>query len=400
MFTELVGDIYDANQSEVRGLAVFDGVAYTVTTQPAFRSYNLGTIAPLVSGSGVVSGPSGIALVNTSSAIVVSATNSQVDWINLATGARAGVTSGAAATFYSQISNQVVCNRTTGWGLATKSATGSVTLINALSFTCSSMPIAPLTGQNATCVANKDSNFLVGTTDMKIHEVSVAGSLVKSLTLNQAPSGIAVSSLRVDAITYYNNYMLCADTAGILYLYDWSTGTPTLLDTWVGQAWDLNTGLSLTAAVSGTTIMTNSRGTGGTNSMAVFEIYFEKGEIVVQDIFYTNRSTGYRGADIDPIQNYVVVQTTETTSSVPLRLFRTTSNNRVNVPSRIQDPATLDIAGRIIRLRDGGVGKCCVEVDTSIPSSTTNLVATGGMDYIEIALATSPDRWGVREYTA
>lgn len=400
MLTSLIGDIYDANQSRINDVVAYDGVIYTVTAQPAYRSYTSLTLAPLASGTGIVGTPSGIALVNATSAIITSSGSNQVDWINLTTGSRVGVTSGAATTMYATAGGQVDVNRSTGYGLATKSATGSVTLINALAYTCSSMPVTPLSGQNATCVRVKDSNFLIGTTDHKIHELTIAGTLVKSLTLPSTPQVSAPTSLRISSISYYNGYVLAVNTAGVLFLYDWTQSTPVLLDMYFKTGWDLNNSSVLSASASGACLLTGLLSLSQGQSQAVCEIYFEKGEILEQDIYYNNRVSGYTGNSYDPIQNYAVAITSDTTSGTPLRVFRTTGAKKVNVPTRIQDPINVDISGRIIRLRDGGVGKCCVELDTSISSVPTDLVCTDNMGYIEIALATSPDRQGFREFKA
>lgn len=400
MLTSLIGDIYDQNQSRINDAVVYDGMIYTVTAQPAYRTYNCLTLAPSASGTGVVSSPSGIALVNAGSAVVVSFASNQVDWVQLSTGARTGVTSGAATTFYNTAGQQVAANRSTGYALATKSTTGSVTLINALAFTCSSMTVTPLSGQNATCVIVKDSNFLIGTTDHKVHEVSIAGSLVKSLTIPSTPQAAAPTSLRVASMSYYNGYLLVANTAGVVFLYDWSQSTPTLLGSFAKSAWDLNNNVTLSQSVSGSCIIANFGTMAQGQVQGIGEIYFEKGQIVSQDLLFTNRVAGYTGCSLDPIQNFAIVITSDTTSGSPLRVLRVSGNNKVNVTTRIQDPVNVDISGRIIRIRNGGIGRKVVEVDTTIPSAETNVSATENMQYIEIALTTSPNKWGVREFKA
>lgn len=400
MITRLIGDIYDANQSAINDVVGYDGVVYTATTQPAFRSYTASTLAPLVSGSGIVSNPSGIAIVNASSAIIVSSTASQIDWVQLSTGARAGVTSGAAATFYATAGGQIDVNRSTGYALATKSTTGSVTLINTLSFTCSSMPVTSLSGRNATCVRTKDSNFLIGTSDNKVHELSIAGSLIKSLTLPSTPQVQALTSLRVASMSYYNGYLLVSNTAGVLYLYDWSQATPQLLDSYFRANWDLTNCTVLSSSVSGTCYMTSIPSNSQGINQPLIEIYFEKGEILCQDVYFNNRVSGYRGNWIDPVQNYAGCFSSDTSSGTPLRVFEVSGNNKVTVSTRVQDPISVDISARIIRIRDNGLGRKIVETDTSIPSAVTNVTATDNTSYIEIALATSPDRWGVRRFKA
>lgn len=400
MITQLIGDIYDANQSQIRDVVMNDGMIYTVTAQPAYRSYSALTLAPSASGSGIVANPSGIALVNAGSAIITSSSANQVDWVQLSTGSRAGVTSGAATTMYGTAGGQVDINTSTGYALATKSTTGSVTLINAISFTCSSMTVTPLSGQNATCVRTKDSNFLIGTTDHKVHELSIAGSLIKSLTLPSTPAVTAPTSLRVASISYYNGYALIANTAGFIFLYDWSQSTPTLLDTFFISGWDLNNNPVLSVSASGSCILTGMKAMTQGQSQACHQIYFEKGEICVQDSFFNNRRSGYNGNCQDVVQNYFGIWTSDTTTGTPLRIFKQSGNNKVNVPSRVQDPPLTDISARIIRIRDGGVGKCCVESDTNIGSVETQISATDNTDYIEIALATSPNRQGFRVFTA
>lgn len=399
MLTQLAADIYDANQSQIKGIQAYNGVLYTCTAQPAFRSYDLTTLAPLASGSGIASTPSGIALISTASAIIVSNGAAQVDWVQVATGARSGITSGAATTQYSQMPNQVAGNINTGYALATKSTTGSVTLINGLAQTCSSMPVTPLSGQNATCVTNKDSNFLIGTTNMQIHELSIAGSLIKSMTLASTPSGgVAIANLRVGSIAYSNGYVLAIDTHGIVHLINWATST--VVDRVQITAWDLNTGSALSPAVSGVVSMTGFTTTSNVPCQAVYEVYIDQGQIAIQDCYFTNQAAGFTGSSVDPLQPYTATMATLTTTGPGIRVFRNSGTNKVNIPTWIQDPPGVVLTGRAIRIRDNGMGRKCVESDTSIPAAVTNIAATDGSQYIEIALTTSPNKWGVREFKA
>lgn len=399
MLTQLAADIYDSNQSQVKGIVAYNGKLYTCTAQPAFKSYDLTTFAQGASASGIASTPSGIALVSAASAIIVSNGASQVDWIQLTTGARSGITSGAATTMYSQMPNQVAANINTGYALATKSTTGSVTLINGLAQTCSSMPVTPLSGQNATCITTKDSNFIMGTTNMQLHEVSIAGSLIKTVTLSQTPSGgITIANLRVASVAYSNGYLLVADTHGMVSLVNWASGT--VVDRFQMGPWDLNVGSAISPAVSGVVTMTGSQTTSNIPCQAVYELYIDQGQIAIQDVYYSNQAAGFTASTIDPLQPYTTTMSALTTTGPGITVYRNSGNTRVNVPTQIQDPATVILSGRIIRIRDNGVGRKCVESDTSIPAATTQISATDGGQYIEIALTTSPNKFGYREFKA
>lgn len=404
MIQSLFSMMMDPNNSGVRDVICANGRMYSVTLQPALRVYDLNTLTQLASTSLTNSNAAGIALIDASSAIVVSSAGTpNVEFVNLTGLNRSNITTNAGATMYAAMGQQVAANPNTKYGIATKSTTGSVTLINGNTFALSSLSPSGsvLSGQNATCVAVKDSNFLIGTTDNKVHEIDTSGTVIKSVTLPSTPQVAALTSLRAGHLSYYNNLLMVSNTAGMIYLYDWSQSTPALLDRQYGSSWELNQVQCLTPSVSGITYTLPAAATNYAN-YNLMEMCPMGSSIAVTNnyILSTTGSMDAICGSLDPVTGKLVMFTTQTSAGPSYLIYQTPPPTRVNVPTRIQDPVTVDVPGRIIRIRDGGIGRTLIEYDNSIGAAQTEIPATNGANYIEIALTTSPNKFDVRQFQA
>lgn len=404
MIQSLYGMIMDPNNSGVRDAICSDGRMYSVSVQPAFRVYDLNTLVPLASTGLTNSNPSGVALISSASAVVVSsAGTANCEFVNLTGLNRSNITTNAGTTMYSAYGQQIAANPATKYGIATKSTTGSVTLINGNTFALSSLTPSGsvLSGQNATCVAVKDDNFLIGTTNNMVHEIDTSGTVIKSVTLPSTPQVAALTNLRAGHLSYYNNLLLVTNTAGLVYLYDWSQSTPALLDRQYGSVWDLNQVQCLTPSVSGVTY-TVPAGTTAYANYNLMELCPMGSSIAMTDnyVFGTTGSLDVICGSLDAQTGKLVMYTTQTSAGPAYFVYQTTPPGPVNIPTRIQDPVTVDVPGRIIRIRDGGIGRTVVDLDTTIGAAQTDLVANNGSNYIEIALTTSPSKFDVRQFRA
>lgn len=372
---------------------------YTVNATTLFRKYDQASLTNTLTVNATSStAATGVALINSSSA-VVSCTSANLLFIELSTGYRSTITTNAAATQRSTAMQQIATNQSTLYGIATKSTTGSVTLINGNTFALSSLSVTGLTSQNATCVIPKtdSSNFFIGTTDSKVYEIDTSGTVIKSLTLPVTNKyGGALTSLQVGSMAYYNNYLLVADTGGIVRLYDWSGG-PTLLDQYFCTAWNLNQTIMLSNAASGTCYMTTPQANNLYNH-AIHEVYFEKGEILVESCWTGMFNSTTLIGTTQNTSGKMAMITTGTTSPCAIRVLNTTSPAKVNVLTRAQDPPTLDIPARVARVRDGGIGRTFVESDITIAAGASSYPCTADRNYIELAFITSPDKWDIREF--
>ena len=397
MINSVQGLVYDSSTAP-SDVVMDDNNIYYVTGQASFKKFDQATLTNTLNVIASSFTGTGVALFNSSSAVMVfSSANTYI--INTSTGAFTNITTNAAATQRNNAMQQVATNQTTLLGIATKSTTGSVTLINALNSTCSSITVSTLSGVNATCVIPKtdSNNFLIGSSNGQVHEITTSGTVIKSLTLPVSNRyGGALTSFQVGSMAYYNNYLLVSDTGGIVRLYDWA-GSPTLLDQYFCTAWNFNQQIMLSNAASGTCYMTTPQANNLYNH-AIHEVYFEKGEILVESCW-----TGMFNSTtlIGTAQNNsgkMAMISTGTTTPAAMRVFNTTSPAKVNVLTRAQEPVGLDVPARVIRIRDAGIGRTFCESDITIVAGASSYPCTADRNYIELALLTSPNKYDVREF--
>jgi len=398
MINSVQGLVYEPSSAPTDVLIDGSNI-YTINASTNFRKYDLATLTNTLTVNATSSTiGTGIALINSASAIM-SCTSANLLFIELSTGYRSTITTNAAATQRSVAMQQIAANQSTLFGIATKSTTGSVTLINGSTFALSSLTVSTLSGVNATCVIPKtdSSNFLIGSSDGKVHEIDTSGTVIKSLTLPVTNRyGGALTSLQVGSMSYYNNYLLVADTGGIVRLYDWSGG-PTLLDQYFCTAWNLNQTIMLSNAASGTCYMTTPQANNLYNH-AIHEVYFEKGEILVESCWTGMFNSTTLVGTTQNNSGKMAMITTGTTSPCAMRVFNVTSPVKVNVLTRAQDPVSLDVPARVIRIRDAGIGRTFCESDITIAAGASSYPCTADRNYIELALLTSPNKYDIREF--
>ena len=397
MINSVQGLIYDSSTAPADAV-MDDNNIYYVTGQASFKKFDQTTLTNTLNVIASSFTGTGVALFNSSSAVMVfSSAHTYI--INTSTGAFTDITTNAAATQRNNAMQQVATNQTTLLGIATKSTTGSVTLINANNSTCTSLTVSTLSGVNATCVIPKTgtSNFFIGSSNGKVHEIDTSGTVIKSLTLPVTNRyGGALTSLQVGSMSYYNNYLLVADTGGIVRLYDWSGG-PTLLDQYFCTAWNLNQTIMLSNAASGTCYMTTPQANNLYNH-AIHEVYFEKGEILVESCWTGMFNSTTLVGTTQNNSGKMAMITTGTTSPCAMRVFNVTSPVKVNVLTRAQDPVSLDVPARVIRIRDAGIGRTFCESDITIAAGASSYPCTADRNYIELALLTSPNKYDIREF--
>lgn len=398
MINSVQGLVYEPSSAPTDVLIDGSNI-YTINASTNFRKYDLATLTNTLTVNATSSTiGTGIALINSASAIM-SCTSANLLFIELSTGYRSTITTNAAATQRSVAMQQIAANQSTLFGIATKSTTGSVTLINGSTFALSSLTVSTLSGVNATCVIPKTgtSNFFIGSSDGKVHEIDTSGTVIKSLTLPVTNRyGGALTSLQVGSMSYYNNYLLVADTGGIVRLYDWSGG-PTLLDQYFCTAWNLNQTIMLSNAASGTCYMTTPQANNLYNH-AIHEVYFEKGEILVESCWTGMFNSTTLVGTTQNNSGKMAMITTGTTSPCAMRVFNVTSPVKVNVLTRAQDPVSLDVPARVIRIRDAGIGRTFCESDITIAAGASSYPCTADRNYIELALLTSPNKYDIREF--
>lgn len=220
---KLFGTINDervTSQSRFMDGVANNGILWVTTQRPDIRSYNLSTLA-LGATATVSANPAGVCMINMASAVTVSSSTGAFDLVEVAGGYRQAYTTSAATCYTNQIGQQIAAHPHLEMALATRSTTGTLQRFNGSNFTITSLTASAITGQNARCLIAKDgsNNWLVGTTDGKIHEVDNTGQALKTITIPNTPSS-TTSAVYVSALAYYGDHLLAVSNSGYLYHYE------------------------------------------------------------------------------------------------------------------------------------------------------------------------------------
>jgi hypothetical protein len=396
-------DICDAS-AVANSLASDNTNIYYVTSQSSFKRVNQETGTITLNNIASSINCYGVALISAASTVQVFS-SANVYFTDVTTGAFSVITSGAASVVKVGVGyQQLAANPSTKIAVATRTTNNTVTLIDGNTFTVSALSVS-MGGAQATCVAAKTgtSNFFAATSatsTLTIYEFDTSGTVIKSFSPAITRVGGALSTYEISAMTYYDNYLLIATTSGTLQLYDWSQSTPVLLDTLQYNNWNNTYAPCLSNNVSGTCYFVSSCQT-GSNYGAINEICFDRGRLFPASVWTGMNTTAVGSALTLSPSSQILGMGTGNSSSLPaMKIYSVTPVDKVNVQTRLQDPPTVDITGRVIRIRDAGVGRSFVELDTTVTAGVNELPANNGSNYIELALITSPNKWDVREFKA
>jgi hypothetical protein len=365
---------------------------FAVTSTPLFKAYDIENGQELYSLT-PVSGACGIAIVNDLSAILVSNTNNQVDFIQLSSGYRTLITSGASTVNTNTNTQQVTA--VNGIAIATRAIASTVMKITASAV--SQLTVTGMTGiaKCATCDLTSGTYFL-GTTDGKIHEINSSGTLLATVTLPCTP-GISVADVDIFGISVSLPYVAVTTGQGYLYIYNWSTGTiKTVLP--IMEATATTNGVALCDSVSGYTAFIMSRAN-GSDGMATSVMYFKEGVPYIEQFEFNN--SGQTGIGSGITEGWLWSWTNDANANMQLRRWEYPTFANVNVGARIDDPEGTPRAGTVIRIIDGGIGKKRLQSVTDIGAFEQQIACTDDRDYIEIVDYTQgTNKTGFREFTA
>lgn len=397
---KLYGTINDervTSQSRFIDGVANNGILWVTTQRPDIRSYNLTTLA-LGATATTSANPAGVCMINTASACTVSSSTGAFDLIEVSGGYRQAYTSGANTCYTNQIGQQIAAHKHLGIALSTRSTTGTLQKFNGNTFAITSLSASAITGQTARCIITKEgsNNWLIGTTDGKIHEVDNTGQALKTITIPNTPS-TATAVVYVSALNYADDYLIAVSNSGYLYQYKYSTST--LLNTqFVGNGNGSTGGVSLSSlSASGMALMTYGRSP-SSQGLEISEVNFTNNNLTLCSIYANEANIESQNVGFDSITNRGWYISTNN-SFYSLRVFDVTSPQKVTSPTRSQNPPGTDVGARIIRIRDEGIGKAFIELDTNVSAGVQQLVATKDHDYIELAIISgSPDKFDVRTF--
>lgn len=371
------------------GLA-YNGNYYVYTSQPRVRLYDQNTFKNVMVSQSVTSGAQGICLINSASAVMCH-NSASVTYVELSSLHTTSVTSGAAAapSGYGQV---IAGNVSSGEAIIGRTSSGGVVKANT-SFSLSTLSPSALTGTTAISVISKGSNWILGTSSGKIMEMDSSGTVSTNITVPVTPA-VSTPNPQIIGLSYYNDKLLAITDLGLAFLYTWSTST--LLDTqYIGYSIAGSSSSCLCDLGSGSAVISSSPN-GGSGGL-LQEIYYECGKILIEDSLIL--PTGVKTLTYDPTTDFIGINGTSSafTSACSAKASKT---DKIQVPTRLQDPAGLDIEGRVIRLRKSKIGSSIVESDTTTTIGSQLINATNSRSYIEIAVRTSPEKFDVREFDA
>lgn len=406
--TTLHGLRSDGTAFEWSDAVISNSTIYTVTTEPRFKVYNIETGAVNYADSSNGTGSySGITLVAATSAAISNRTSSRFDIVNLADPnyQKTGITTSAVTTgtTFNNYQNQIAGHPTAKLAVATRSSTGGVQLLNANPSTPTITQLTPsiLTGLAAITVVKKDNadTWLVGTNGGTIVEIASSGAVTQTVSIPTTPNGAAPSPLPgVAGIASYGDYVVASSNHGAIYLFQWSASAVLDILPWeYGSTTSVNCTLSPIA--SGYFLA--GRGFHNSSEMSVIrEIDISSGKFVLLGQYFKPVSLQTQSIRLDE-NNRKAVVLYDTTSADNMQIFNIPALNKINVPTRVQD-SSVDIAARIIRIREGNsIGRAFIESDQNILAEETNIVATNGYSYVEIAIKSgSPEKYDIREFQA
>lgn len=380
MSLEILYDLPDVggNESSPSGGIAYNGYLYICTIQPRYTKINLADGSLVWTQTTVNSAPHSMAIGDVLTGVIGSSANSQFDFIELSSGYRKAVTTNAAALLNANVAQQITANPSTGFGLATRTGTGSLTLLTFPNQTVSVLTPTGFTGVQLTCVCNKDGNFLVGTNNGKIFEVTTGGTVVNTVTLPATPVTTGTQTGVVRGISYFNDLVLVATDRGLLHLYKWSTST--LMDTQLVP----NSTVYMTESVSGLCYITPSASM-NTPGAGLIEVFFGNSSIEFENTSYITdcaTSTGPKFISYDTVTKRLCGVVT-LSAFKKIKVWKATGLENTSVTARFQDPVNTDVAARIIRYRNPGIGRLNVESDVNIPAAETSLPARQGVRYLE-----------------
>lgn len=400
MSLEVYKDVYYTAAGTING-AISNGASLLVTTStPTLYKHDLTTLQMQASATPTGT-PAGMALLGSAlaSAVIVNSGSARVDFVDIASLGLTGVTTGAATvSSTSTYSQNVASFPASGFALATRSSNGTMTAINGNTRQVSSLTITGLSGTQASCVVARTggSTFFVGTKNGKVIETNDSGATVSTLTLPTTPNVGTTPTNQVSALSYFNNKLLIQVECGNRYLYDY--GTASYLHTVPGaDAFGTSNYSPLCESASGFTLAGRSQT--NTGLMGAMEVFFDAQQQVTTTR-YNETGTRANLTWLDASTNKAIISSSDAgNSNLPLRTMTAGPFNRVSVETRVQDSGT-DVAARIIRIRDEGIGRTCVDLDQNISAFTTSLPALEGHNYIEISVLSGPEKLDAREFQA
>jgi hypothetical protein len=379
-----------------------------VTNEGRIRVYSLSpSITLLASANAPNTTTSDISFVAPSTAVLTSQGTSNVYLVDTNTLYVRTISSGTTTSnqnFYQQVAGDI----STGIAIATSSTVGTVQVIRNSAATCTSITPQASGGwtsgsEQARCVIFKadTSTWLIGTNLGKVYEISTTGHILNSISVPVTFAGTAVT--QISSLSYTSPYLLVATIHGTINKYTWPSAT--LVDSRVAPPGYPIISNSFSSNGNVLVCQGPNVGTSTSYTQAVDCVSYSayKSAISVDQTFYNQTTVSVNSCGVIGAQG-LAYAAFNTATGVCLRIYDTDSTTFGGVVTRAQNPIGNDVAARIIRLRDNGIGTATVELDQVIAPGSASLAAQQGQNYMELEIygnivnGNPPyTGWGIRE---
>ena len=369
-------------------VTIDDDYLYIVNQEPSFKKYNLKT-AGLEYTVSLTSSAVGIALINEASAVVgYTGSQNKYDFIELSSGHKSTTTSQTYSLRATGQAQQMAGDKVNEVVIATTN-TNSLRKINS-DQTSSSITVSEMSGYRANVVVAEEASgtFFLGTNNGKIYNIDSSGTVNSTITL---PSGISETTpvLYISGISFYDPYLCVVESRGYMYLYNyWSQE---LLQVVMVPPNDSSTiGIPMCASVSGESLVVS--GVNANYLCSVEGIFFRSG-VIHREPYFMGDNLGFRGAVRS--KNHAACWS-YSTSLNQMHILEADDASIGSAQSSASDN-NLPTAARIIRIRDDGLGHKCVEIDTTIPDSETDVDLTRSKSYIEFSTINANTKFDIKD---
>ncbi len=391
-------DITQGSSTGFRDMVSDGTYLHVCTSQSRYKKYNIQTTQQVNTDLTILSGAACISMIAAASVVIGSSTSSSVDIVDINTYARTNFTTNAGTVNKATGGQQMAGFISQGVVMSTRGTNSTIQKI-ASNGTITQLTPSAISGvrvHTITTTSEASGTWLCGTSDGKVHEFNASGTVLKSITL-PTDAYVNTPAIIVTGLSFYNDRLLVMNNHGITYLYRYSDST--LLEKGFGCLEVSNAiSSSLCHSASNTTITTPCIGTN--NAAATYELFF-RDQMMVEDSYMNISASQWYGGAIDPITNKAFINSANTSSFESLRILDISPTRKINVSTKAQNPPGNNVTARIIRIRDGGVGKAVIESDTNIAAAETDIVSTEGRNYIELALISDAgSKYDIREFKA
>lgn len=390
-------DVVQASSTAFRDMTSDGSYFYVVTSQPRFKKLDIDSLEQVNTDLTILTAAACISLVSSATAVIGSSSTSSVDFVDINTYARTTVSTGAGAVNRATQGQQMAGYPGTGVVFSTRNTNGTIQKIQS-NQTVSQLTPSEITGNRVICltVTGASGTWLMGTDAGKVHEFNSSGTVLKTITL-PTDNFVNTPAIQVTGLSFYDNRLLVLTNHGVTYLYNYADDS--IIERGFGFIEnDSNLASALCHSSSGSCLTSTADSV--STSSSTQEIFF-KNQIMVEDEFLHISNVSWYGNHIDSTAKKAAVNSSNSSSFDSLRILDISPTDIVNVATKAQNPAGNDVSARIIRLRDSCIGRASVYSDDNISAASTDLPATSGRNYIELAIIDDGgSKFDIREFKA